>query len=242
MIIATLYIKKSISLNDILRILQTLPDNFKPVYFSPGEKLIKKNRIINGDDFSNFLLKSKFGFFLHSVSGVKFDLSLGSMEFTKVTLWQPHDEAYELVHAYIKQLLSVKPIFGFACTWDEYIHRNRHFKKIGVNNIECWVGRDTQKYIPGLYWITVLPDELLKKHNASLQEFYHLKNESRSYFLHDTHVVSFFGNPIDWGEHSHDLDEVCSKSNGFFSIRTIDEAASHIENYEEHSNLIDKWK
>jgi hypothetical protein len=74
----------------------------------------------------------------------------------------------------VKELLihmaEAQPTFGFACAVEEREHRNRVTTKLGINTIESWVGRDTQKYIPGLYWWTLLPASLAEKHGSHSQK------------------------------------------------------------------------
>ena len=68
-----------------------------------------------------------------------------------------------LAEQFMVEMASLNPVFGSACVQDERIQRNRIAISLGSNNIESWVGRDTQKYIPGLYWLTLLPDALMKR-------------------------------------------------------------------------------
>lgn len=47
--------------------------------------------------------------------------------------------------------------FFFAADRDEYEHRNRFKAEVGDSLVEAWVGRDLTRYLPGLYWRTMLP-------------------------------------------------------------------------------------
>ena len=78
------------------------------------------------------------------------------------------DVAPELIKAFLIHMMSAQPIFGFACEPQERDQRNRINTKQGINNIESWVGRDPQNYIPGLYWWTILPNALAEKHRVPL--------------------------------------------------------------------------
>jgi hypothetical protein len=75
---------------------------------------------------------------------------------------------YGAVKEFLIHMAIAHPIFGFACAAGELEHRNRITTKLGVNTVESRVGRDTQKYIPGLYWWTLLPASLAEKHGVPL--------------------------------------------------------------------------
>ena len=65
-------------------------------------------------------------------------------------------------------MAAPRPFFGFACTQEELEYRNRITVKFGINTMESWVGRDTRRYIPGLYWWTLLPASLAEQHGIPL--------------------------------------------------------------------------
>jgi len=74
----------------------------------------------------------------------------------------------DAVRDFLIHMATLHPIFGYACTQEELEYRNRITTKFGINIMESWVGRDTQRYIPGLYWWTLLPASLAEQHGIPL--------------------------------------------------------------------------
>ena len=66
------------------------------------------------------------------------------------------DISDDVVRDFLIHMAAPRPFFGFACTQEELEYRNRITVKFGINIMESWVGRDTRRYIPGLYWWTLL--------------------------------------------------------------------------------------
>ena len=89
------------------------------------------------------------------------------------------------------------PIFGFACAEEELEYRNRITTQMGINTIHSWVGRDTRKYLPGLYWWTLLPASLAEQHGIPLSIIVgaakeHIELEGNQ------HLLRFYEKPEDW--------------------------------------------
>jgi hypothetical protein len=98
---------------------------------------------------------------------------------------------------FLIHMASAHPLFGFACAEEELEHRNRITTQLGINMIESWVGRDTQKYLPGLYWWTLLPASLAEQHGISLSTIVgaaleHIELEGQQ------HLLRFYEKPGDW--------------------------------------------
>lgn len=146
------------------------------------------------------------------------------------------DEAEEVVD----YLCIAKPVFGFACASEERLHRNRTTNVLGVNTIESWVGRDTEKYIPGLYWITVLSDEILHLHKvplANLAEAADRQTEPAE----GIHVLRFYEDPRGW-HNSDKLTTVIESVEGIFKIAKARDAMGKASNFLEHSSIYRNWK
>ena len=76
------------------------------------------------------------------------------------------DISDDVVRDFLIHMAAPRPFFGFACTQEELEYRNRITVKFGINIMESWVGRDTRRYIPGLYWWTLLPASLAEQHGS----------------------------------------------------------------------------
>jgi hypothetical protein len=101
------------------------------------------------------------------------------------------------VKDFLIHMASAHPIFGFACVAEERERRNRITTKLGANTIESWVGRDTRRYVPGLYWWTLLAASLAEQHGIPLSTIVgaakeHIELEGNQ------HLLRFYEKPEDW--------------------------------------------
>jgi len=170
-----------------------LPGELRPTHESVNEDGAD-TRIRNYDKFLDAVMKRETGFFLKS-SNVTYDVSLAGGRSIICNCFLDVDST--LAKNFLIHMALAQPIFGFACAPEEREWRNRVVTKQGVNTIESWVGRDTQKYIPGLYWLTLLPAALAEKHGIPLPvidgvAIEHIKLEG------DQHFFRFYEEPEDW--------------------------------------------
>ncbi|MFE0754622.1 hypothetical protein ACFW16_11750 [Inquilinus sp. NPDC058860] len=145
-----------------------------------------------------------------------------------------------LVRRFMMEMADLRPIFGFACTPEERYQRNRVMVKIGVNNIESWVGRDTQKYVPGLYWLTLLPDALAVQHDVPISAveavaLEHVELEG------EQHLFRFYENPDDWGATSVVAD-LCASLAGVFDVEKVKAKLPIARNYLEVNSILREWR
>lgn len=156
-----------------------------------------------------------------------------------------------ICHAYLdvepvvaKQLMvemaSLDPIFGYACLPEERYRRNRITTRQGVNTIESWVGRDTQKYVPGFYWLTLLPDALAAQHNVPLPivkavALEHIELGRGQY------LFRFYERPEDWQATSA-VSELCASLPGVFDIEKVKPRIAAAENFLELHSVLDDWR
>lgn len=240
---ATLYFGDCVTVSDLLGDLQNLPEPIRPAYFSEDEgKFSKSNMIFNGSRFERFRKKNQNGFFLYADSQNFFDISIRRGGCTEVTLYLSNDKSDDLAVDFIKSFSSRKPVFGFACEEDEYDHRNRHYATLGKNLIESWIGRNLEKYIPGVYWYTLLPDELLSKHDVDLVAVSAEAIATEALLNGSSHLLKFFENPESWKKNAERLDDLCQRTEGVFSRRSVETAISGVSDYLEYSEVIAEWR
>jgi hypothetical protein len=103
----------------------------------------------------------------------------------------------DTVRDFLIRMAIAHPIFGFACAGEELEYRNRITTQLGINTIHSWVGRDTRKYLPGLYWWTLLPASLAEQHGIPLSTIVdaaqeHIELEGKQ------HLLRFYEKPEDW--------------------------------------------
>jgi PKD domain len=167
----------------------------------------------------------------------------------------------ELAATFFKCSAEHKPVFGFACDYQkpvpdangsyvishrgarsEYDHRNRYYITLGKNNIEDWIGRKLEKYIPGVYWYTLLSDGLLTQHGVKLADLAAEAMTAETLGDGSLHLLKFFESPEEWKENARRLDDLCERIEGVFSRRLVEAAVAGITNYLEYDETIAHWR
>lgn len=241
---ATVYFETGVSANEIVSCLMELPEAICPVYFAEDErKVIKSNVLSDESRFQKFVTENPDGFYLYAGNKKNsIDVSTWSDDCTEVVLWLETSSSKNLVVTFIKALAKFNPVFGFACATDEYYHRNRYYTKIGVNKIESWIGRRLDRYIPGVYWITLLSDELLGRHNVLLSNLSGEAIVSEVFGDGSLHFLQFFENADEWKDNAERLDHLCEQIDGIFSKKFVEVALSEIDDLEKYYDEIDEWR
>jgi len=179
---------------------------------------------------------------LYAENETCFDISTRRTGYAEVTLYLVDCLSSELVGVFLKSLAGNKFVFGFGCYDEEHEHRNRHYITIGKNHIESWIGRDLEKYIPGVYWYTLLSDELLSKHGVDLASLSAEAITTETLGDGSLHLLKFYENPEDWKENAERLDDLCERTDGVFSRRPIEVAVISVSNYLEYDDIIAEWR
>lgn len=150
------------------------------------------------------------------------------------------DVAPDLAKRFMLEMAGIKPIFGFACTSEERYQRNRITLRQGVNTIESWVGRDTEKYVPGFYWLTLLSDALAKQHDISIDSvkavvLEHIELEGGQ------HLFRFFDRPEDW-QSAIALNRLCTSMSGVFNLERVKTQLSGAQTFLELNAVLRAWR
>jgi hypothetical protein len=132
------------------------------------------------------------------------------------------------------------PIFGFACAPEEKQAKNRVTTKQGANTIESWVGRDTRKYVPGLYWLTLLPAALAERHGVSLAAIEGVALEHVE-LQGGQHLFRFYEEPENWRSASG----IAAQGTflpGVFDIERVRPQLEAAKNFLDLNTIITNWK
>jgi len=137
-------------------------------------------------------------------------------------------------------MATARPIFGFACVPEEREQRNRVTIKQGLNTIDSWVGRDTKKYIPGLYWWTLLPASLADRHGVSLPTIArtaleHIELEGQQ------HLLRFYENPEDWRSATV-MAELYPSLPGVFDVEKVRPQLESTRTFLELNAMVTTWE
>ncbi len=222
----------------VVRAFTDLTAPLRPVYFSHDEKPASvADRIDDQTRFSAFVTKSESGFFLHG-PGVTYSVrnAAGKPLICDCFL----DLAAETAEQFLAYMATAKPVFGFACAPGEREQRNRVTATLGVNTIESWVGRDTSKYVPGFYWLTLLPDTLAKQHGIPLRAVEAVAHEHIN-LDGGQHLYRFYERPEGWQE-TPAVAELCATLSGVFDVEKVKPQLLAAKSFSDLNALLRQWR
>ncbi|MEW5849141.1 MAG: hypothetical protein AB2A00_10010 [Myxococcota bacterium] len=131
-------------------------------------------------------------------------------------------------------------VFGFACETEEYHHRNRYERSLVGRHISYWVGRDASKYLPGVYWLTVVSRPRLAAAELGTES---LGAVGKVLSLGADHVaLQAFDKPADWLAHSERLDRFCHDAPGVFSLQRIRAGLDRLDPGEALDEAVKGWR
>lgn len=136
-------------------------------------------------------------------------------------------------------MASAQPIFGYACADEERYHWNRVKTRQGINAIERWVGRDPKKYVPGLYWWTLLPAALAQQHHVSLEAVKKVAIEHVEIEV-SQHLFRFYDQPQDW-QSAAAVEALRASQPGIFDIGNVRPLATAAKTFLEFSAVTRPW-
>jgi hypothetical protein len=218
--------------------LLSLTSPIRPTRFS-GTEVIEDERDIVDDSqrLCAFLTNRNSGFFLTGDHATYHFRVVPTRDVTCNCFFEV-DET--LVQEFAECMAKASPIYGYSCYPEERKWRNRLSVKLkNLQMLETWVGRDPRKYIPGLYWLTVISEELAQQHHISLTDIacdaeFICNYGSITLFL-------FFQHPEDWLQYRERIDKLCTKYRGIFSLNRIRALLEGESNFLELNALLSNW-
>ena len=215
-----------------------LPLSLRPIHFSHEEKVgSDADRIEDQKRFAAFVAKSKSGFFLLGPA-VTYSIRVASGRPLVCDCFI--DVEPEIAKQFLMHMSKAQPLFGFACESGERERRNRVTTQQGVNTIESWVGRDVQKYVPGFYWLTLLPDAMAKQHGVPLSAVEDVAQEHIE-LEGGQHLFRFYERPEDWQATSV-VAELCASLPGVFDVERVKSQLPAAKNFLELNSMLRDWK
>ena len=145
-----------------------------------------------------------------------------------------------LVRRFMERVAVLDAVFGFASAWDEYRHRNQLDVQLRPYRVQEFVGRDLLKCVPGLYWITLLPDALAEMHRVPLVEVE--RTALNRYPLSGGQLFEFHDHPDSWRERSDELDGLCAALPGVFDIADLRARLVGVTEEKEYESIVDPWR
>ena len=169
----------------------------------------------------------------------------------KYLVWSPSGREVEctcefkvdpsIVQPFMERMATLAPIFGYACAWEEYLHRNQIVVKLRTGTLEAMLGKDVSKYVPGLYWLTMLSESL--SHQVPLAELEDAAIEDVA-LDGGARIFRFHDHPAKWRERADELDALCDKLPGIFSMGAVRRklALAKVTELSEYFKLTRPWK
>lgn len=243
MITVTLYFETGLDAESVVKSLRVLPTPVRPVYFTEDEgKIVKANVLSDERRFEGFLKENTLGFHLYSEDRqTSIDLSLWSTSYNEVNLDLEFEDHAKYVTDFIRCLVEHGPIYGFACDLEERKHRNYHVMKIAPWTFNHYIGRDLKKYIPGVYWYTLVSDGLLERHGVSLADLSAEAVSTEKLGDGSLYLHKFYDRADEWKQNTRRLDDLCERVPGMFSRRAADDMFKEAKSYKEHGEIRDLW-
>ena len=213
-----------------------LPRDLRPTHHSLGEHEVGQP-IDDVEELFDSAWSTTPGPFLRGKS-VAYDFSVPGNR----PIWCRCDLDVEASRAriFMEHMAAAGPIFGRACVWEELLHRNQIVAKRTDGTAYCWVGRDTAKYVPGLYWLTLLSDRLVKFHGVPLDGVRNgaLENVDLG---GGQHLFRFYDDPSDWHAGQRAVDTLCASLPGVFNIAAVRPDISTMTNFIESNRALREW-
>jgi hypothetical protein len=216
----------------------SLPVPLRPTHFSHEEKIEKNtDRIEDGSQFAAFVERNQSGFFL---LGPSLTYSVRRSDGKPLICDSFIDVETGAAETLLAHMSKARPIFGFACAPGEREQRNRITVQQGANKIDSWVGRDTQKYVPGFYWLTLLSDVIAERHSIP---FPRIESIAREYVALEggQRLFRFYDRPEDW-QSTTAVNDLCATLPGVFNIEEIKIQLSRANSFLELSSILRRWK
>ena len=220
----------------VLETFLSLPRQLCPSHQSESEDEVAKG-IKDRHEFFQSALKRETGFFLRGPH-LTCDISFADPQPISCSGFLDTNPVF--AKEFMGHMASAQPIFGFACAPEEREWRNRITTRQGVNSIESWVGRDTQKYVPGLYWLTLLPAALAEKHAIPLSAIDNIVLE-HSELESSQHLFQLYERPEAWHSATA-VAELTSSLPGIFHIETARAQLAAAKNFLDLDKMVRDWK
>jgi hypothetical protein len=141
----------------------------------------------------------------------------------------------------ILEMAKLDVLYGYACAPEERNRRNRIVSKKKYGSHEAWVGRDYQKYLPGVYWLNLIPASRLEGYGLSLRQFEGIAHRTDT-IRGRNHVIELYPASMCWEDRSDNIDRWCEMTAGVFHRADAIVALEGAETFMETSTVLNPWK
>lgn len=217
--------------------LSELPPNLIPESISVGENdkqfSISLDVLKHGNDLP---IDSTCGYFLHSPDA-KYGVSFVKNE-VKVFIKCMFDEN---ALAILKRVALLPLCYAYACQFEEREHQNRITAKKSYGTEEIWVGRDYRRYLPGLYWLNLIPKTLLEMHKIPLPAISSIA-ESCELIGEKNYLVQLYPSSETWRQRAEKVNTWRKAATGVFEKTAAQRMLDDAKTFMETSDVSIEWK
>lgn len=212
----------------VISALAEQPANMRPTHHSNDEDSVRSeidlSQLEKLDDLLGFLWAPAGGY------------EISSDERETLTVFAFSDDALG-IEQLIVRLSKEKVTWGYAACSEERAHRNRISEKKPYGIHEGWVGRDIKRYLPGVYWITLVPVKTLENLGIALDAIREVAISIE--IVENTNVIAkLYEKPTEWSKKTAVVDAWCVKTSGCFSKKKVEDEAKRAANFFEMSEII----
>ena len=204
-----------------ISVLMNLPINLRPIAYSEAEDEsrvnIDLNKVTRIEDIIGCLWAPDADYDTRLSMDGAFSVSIFGNEF-------------DGIEQMMRDFSELEIEFGYACHCDERLHRNRIIQKKEYGTLESWVGRDYNKYLPGLYWITLIPNSLIKKFGVNIDEIRQISDKFEIK-PNGNIFARFYDDPDQWQSRAEAIDSWCARTPGCFYKPPIENEAAKIPDF-----------
>lgn len=228
-------------LRALLTVLHDLPDLLRPVSYGSEESVVEGQ--VSSRSFERFVVSNPFGFFMLAPA-VRYSIRVDrkSRVICEGELIDMPESA-SLPQAFLRAMAVAEPIFGFACAPAERISKNRIVVTTSQGALEAWVGRDVTRYVPGLYWLTLMSRRIIDAHSVSEDALranaIDVENLPKS-----TRLFQFFREPESWNSDSvaQRLQPLVRNATGIFNADAVRRGMPQSQEFFDVSSYLATWK
>lgn len=215
---------------------ETLSDDLSQIEISDGENdprfPITFKQLLEEKDVP---IELSGGFFLHAKNAC---YNVSTLNDASLFIECADDEvAWKLMNL----LGACKIIYAYACEYDERVHQNRIAAKKSYGVDEQWVGRDSTKWLPGIYWLNLVPKSLLEQHGIDAQSVDSISTIFKKIGA-DKYLFQLYQKSTDWTKHTKSIDLWRLNTPGVFFKKAAQTALEEASNFFEASEVTREWK
>ena len=141
---------------------------------------------------------------------------------------------------FVLEMSKIDLLYGYACLPEEREHRNRVVINKDYGQHQAWVGRNFRKWLPGLYWINIIPENLVKAHNLNIDNLFDF-SEYKVEKKFNNYIIECYADPSEWVRQTEKIDRICSETEGIFSKSEAVLDIVRAKSYMETSEKMGRW-